>query len=604
MKDVTEVFGKMGISRDDYHAMETEEQHHHSHSLMTDKDAFPNTTLVEMKSTRVEDDDEDEDEDDPWVAPRHLFRTIRPPPSVSTSYVFLSSESFQEQTRNENTPHETQPPQHATNNSNDDESSSSLNNDWLKSSGTEPWASAPPSYIYDSLRSSRVASPMIERIREQVRSMTLGTELLHHTCSSSNSGSQLLDLTKDTLQTHCLLGKGSFSLVTAVTIQQGKSPQQPQQARPRYYACKTIKEDLAILGGKPFEIAASELAYEAHILSCLDHPHIIKIRGLDASGVLGFERDGMGFFLLMDVLQETLDRRIDRWRRTNIMDRNGSTSGGQSIDSILLRQTVEKLDICLQLADALEYIHKNNIVYRDLKPANIGFAPLKDGSTMLKLFDFGLCRELTPVNSAVLKGGIGTMRYMAPEVCLGLSYGSQCDIFSYAIICWELWTHRVPFETVRTAQQYREFVCKRGYRPYPDESKERTPVHDHDINSSISNYHSPMVQQHLSSPADPLWAHDPSEIPREVFVLLSKAWKHHPKSRIRWPKIANVLSLVKTLIGLQLEEQEIAESAIIDENFDTDDENNFQNDDDYDIDELMVPDFVINNETLYPPVTP
>ena len=115
------------------------------------------------------------------------------------------------------------------------------------------------------------------------------------------------------------------------------------------------------------------------------------------------------------------------------------------------------------------------------------------------------------------------MRYMAPEVALGYDYDPNCDIYSYAIVCWELWTQSLPYAKL-TPDMYHEYVCHRGYRPNNDEE---------------------LQQQVVLLP------------PHEVSSLLTKAWSHIPSSRCRWPILQQQLSLFKTLEELRSEEQEL-----------------------------------------------
>lgn len=59
---------------------------------------------------------------------------------------------------------------------------------------------------------------------------------------------------------------------------------------------------------------SSDLALEAELLTHLQHPHIIKIRGITYSGPAGFALGAKGYFLIIDRLFETLDARIRKWR--------------------------------------------------------------------------------------------------------------------------------------------------------------------------------------------------------------------------------------------------------------------------------------------------
>lgn len=61
----------------------------------------------------------------------------------------------------------------------------------------------------------------------------------------------------------------------------------------------------------------SDLAQEAEFLASLNHPHIIKLRGMAFNGTSGFETGPTGYFLIMDRLFETLADRIQRWAKPN-----------------------------------------------------------------------------------------------------------------------------------------------------------------------------------------------------------------------------------------------------------------------------------------------
>ncbi|OEU07367.1 kinase-like protein, partial [Fragilariopsis cylindrus CCMP1102] len=132
--------------------------------------------------------------------------------------------------------------------------------------------------------------------------------------------------------------------------------------------------------------------------------------------------------------------------------------------------------ICRQLSDALEYIHSNAIVYRDLKPSNIGFLSTTNETPVhVKLLDFvndypslSTCNRsaLSPKTNTSydMTGLVGTMRYMAPEVCLNQRYGLECDIYSWSIVAYGILTKRTPFEDM-TPDMYQVMVCRGDYRP-------------------------------------------------------------------------------------------------------------------------------------------
>jgi len=111
----------------------------------------------------------------------------------------------------------------------------------------------------------------------------------------------------------------------------------------------------------------------------------------------------------------------------------------------------------VSIADALSYLHSRRIIFRDLKPANIGF----DNEGTLKLFDFGFAIKI----DSDLHDRCGTPRYMAPEVGLDLGYHLPSDVYSFGILLWEICALKKPFGTVRSAAEFEEKVFNDGARP-------------------------------------------------------------------------------------------------------------------------------------------
>ena len=213
-----------------------------------------------------------------------------------------------------------------------------------------------------------------------------------------------------------LLGQGAFSEVHEVRINNDSDPY-------RCYAMKHLKARL-LRQGENFRLAAAELAVEAHMLASFDHPNVMKIRGWAANGVASYT-DGRhdSFFLLLDRLDETLDQRIASWQKQPIVAKYQSTPIAGNIVTDLLRRFsissaaedsesahqqalvqrqqecaleslhLEKIGICVEIASALAYLHSNGVIFRDLKPNNIGFL-----GGRVQLFDFGLSRELPKLN--------------------------------------------------------------------------------------------------------------------------------------------------------------------------------------------------------------
>jgi serine/threonine protein kinase len=115
-----------------------------------------------------------------------------------------------------------------------------------------------------------------------------------------------------------------------------------------------------------------------------------------------------------------------------------------------------------------------SIIYRDIKPDNIGFDVRGD----VKIFDFGLAREFDPKTvdkdgTYNLTGDTGSPRYMAPEVALGEPYNESFDAYSFCILVWQILKLDIPFEGY-TMNMFTKKVVKGGTRPMCDPKWPRT----------------------------------------------------------------------------------------------------------------------------------
>ena len=198
------------------------------------------------------------------------------------------------------------------------------------------------------------------------------------------------------------------------------------------YALKHLRPELAdTYTSEEYAQFASDIAQEANFLSVLQHPNIIKLRGISFQGSAGFHSGPSGYFLIIDRLDETLENRIVKWKRSlkkkssfsllqgRISSVNNTTAKKKKQDeeakddeSSLLS---EKLEIALQIAAALSYLHEHKILFRDLKPANLGFDVRGD----VKLFDFGLAKMMPngidPYEDSFKMSQAGTPRYMGKQ---------------------------------------------------------------------------------------------------------------------------------------------------------------------------------------------
>ena len=102
----------------------------------------------------------------------------------------------------------------------------------------------------------------------------------------------------------------------------------------------------------------------------------------------------------------------------------------------------EILTLAPQLCSAVAYAHTQGVIHRDLKPLNILFRVLPNGSEQAVLSDFGLAVEVNATHHTFPSGG--TLPYMAPEQFRGGTL-PQSDIFALGVILYQLCTGRLPF---------------------------------------------------------------------------------------------------------------------------------------------------------------
>lgn len=102
----------------------------------------------------------------------------------------------------------------------------------------------------------------------------------------------------------------------------------------------------------------------------------------------------------------------------------------------------ETFDIMLQLLAGLAACHRAGVIHRDVKPANVVRTP--DGT--IKLADFGIARVVTDETLSRSGTIVGTPNYMSPEQIRGDEVDQRSDLFSAAVLMYELLTGRKPFD--------------------------------------------------------------------------------------------------------------------------------------------------------------
>jgi eukaryotic-like serine/threonine-protein kinase len=102
----------------------------------------------------------------------------------------------------------------------------------------------------------------------------------------------------------------------------------------------------------------------------------------------------------------------------------------------------ESLAIVAQVGDGLSYAHEQGVIHRDIKPSNLMITE----SGRVKIMDFGIARVRGSDRMTRAGSAVGTPLYMSPEQCRGLEGDERSDIYSLAIVLYELLAGAPPFK--------------------------------------------------------------------------------------------------------------------------------------------------------------
>lgn len=246
----------------------------------------------------------------------------------------------------------------------------------------------------------------------------------------------------------------------------------------RKVAVKEIRVFQTANGGSTFEHARREFC----MLSVVVHPNILQLVGLICQSnpvrlVLEYCEGGS----LFDLLHNRRD---------------------------LVLSWAQRLKVLLDTTRAMDYLHtfEPPIIHRDLKSLNLMLLHTVTDQHVcphVKLGDFGLAR----VQDAAMTQGVGTKHWMAPEVLSSTGYTEKADIFSFAMVSYEVICSHVPYERLEPQQ----------------------------VAGKIASGRRPHFEDHI----------DPDEVPKGLIELVRRCWEQCPSDR---PTSAEISSGVRRIV--------------------------------------------------------
>ncbi|KYQ92337.1 putative transmembrane protein [Tieghemostelium lacteum] len=125
----------------------------------------------------------------------------------------------------------------------------------------------------------------------------------------------------------------------------------------------------------------------------------------------------------------------------------------------------QKIRIALDIAKGCNFLHQCGIIHRDLKPDNILVVSLAvDAPITIKISDFGTSKEAAELDYSKFTNAVGTPIYMSNQILEKKDYDNATDVYSYAVMFYEIIIEEVPFSEIKNMWDIPRFVIS-GKRP-------------------------------------------------------------------------------------------------------------------------------------------
>jgi len=248
-------------------------------------------------------------------------------------------------------------------------------------------------------------------------SVTPGSVMKMHESSLAQDFRKKVPIDKNSFVVSTTLGTGSFGRVRLCKY---KGSLRYAEDKPEYFALKMLRKTRVVKMKQE-----NHIKWEKKILTGIRHPFIVNLEA--------FFQDRYFLYLVLELVQ-----------------------GGEFF-SLLRKTGVLQLPhaafYASQIVLIFQFLHKNKIVYRDLKPENLLIG--KDG--YLKLTDFGFAKRLdkNPPRTWTL---CGTPEYIAPEILLNKGHSFSVDWWALGILLFEMFTGNPPFVDENPMRIYQKIL--------------------------------------------------------------------------------------------------------------------------------------------------
>eukprot|EP00437_Effrenium_voratum_P007668 CAMPEP_0181424100 /NCGR_PEP_ID=MMETSP1110-20121109/14469_1 /TAXON_ID=174948 /ORGANISM="Symbiodinium sp., Strain CCMP421" /LENGTH=365 /DNA_ID=CAMNT_0023547245 /DNA_START=45 /DNA_END=1142 /DNA_ORIENTATION=- len=239
-----------------------------------------------------------------------------------------------------------------------------------------------------------------------------------------------------------------------------------EEVKPEKVLCTTVKSRVSLASWQGQQVAnkqlqvhesmddsRAELLHEVQILSSLEHPCLVRLMGANVN-----DASPTGPFMLTEFMEHgDVETYMQKQRQ-------------KYEDPVYKPRFSVAMGWAMNAGEALRYLHglPSPIIHRDLKPLNLFLT--KD--LQVKVGDFGISKMLPSRLSGDaepapnMTGGVGTWRYMAPEVARHEAYTEKMDIYAYGLIMYYIFSGRQPFFAYKDVEDIlKAFIRKEEPRP-------------------------------------------------------------------------------------------------------------------------------------------